>query len=303
MRDRAVRPVEDDRAHLAEDDLGRGEIAVIEALWDRACGQRSTRGHEGRGARPQRLRLVERQTACAAHAQQRVVGEEARDLVGQAVERSRGDGGRLEGPAICGEHTLKLGQPGQRRRPGERFVDLGQGRTLHVIGDDPAEAAVRGDDGRSGPRVDVGDQFRERDLMREYRRDGLGPHPSAVGLEPGHRRSDPDPDRHERPVPADAALGEPFVDPVGHLVPPRPVVVDAVPGRKAMVRRVGSRLRCPVGHGLPAVARRGEHRRAARRYRAPRSCTRPPSRRDPSPVELLTECQRTGSVRENFGLA
>ena len=96
---------------------------------------------------------------------------------------------------------------------------------LDVIGEDPAEFPVRGDDRWRGPRVDVRDQLGECDLMGEDPGNRLGPHAPAVGFEPRDRRARPDPDRFQRGPATDPALGEPSVRPGRHIGPPRRVVV------------------------------------------------------------------------------
>ncbi len=89
-----------------------------------------------------------------------------------------------------------------------------------MFGDDPTERRVRSHDRRDAARVDVGKQDRDAHLVREDLRDGLGPHPTAVGIECKEGRPSPHPSRDRRAPPTDPDLGQAAIDPGRHLVEP-----------------------------------------------------------------------------------
>ncbi len=82
VRDRSVRPIEEDRAHLAKDDLVRGQVAVVDAVGDATRGKCMTRVDQLRDPRTEISGLLGRQPIGMPGRKQLVVAHQARQCAG-----------------------------------------------------------------------------------------------------------------------------------------------------------------------------------------------------------------------------
>ena len=155
--------------------------AVRDRRWLRAPGRPPRTPASVRGAWSPRAakstRPVDQQQVVVIEQPREIGGEVGRSMPTTAPA-SRAPPGRWRGPA--GSRPVARASAAQTRTSTARVREE---RALDVLGDDPAERTIRGDDRRHDPGIDVGEQFGQRDLVREDRWHRLRPHPAAVGVE------------------------------------------------------------------------------------------------------------------------
>ena len=146
--------------------------------------------------------------------QECVVAQEVGHTPGQVVQRRSWHAGHPKRGQVPRQHPLDLREPRHRREPClGRFGDRVEERPAHVLHEQPAGRGVCGDQRRHDPRVQVGQQAGDRDLVRERHGDLLRPQPTPVGVDRQQGGTRPRADLPHVASAAQAGDREPLVDP------------------------------------------------------------------------------------------